>query len=128
MKINPKHLFLIDGIGAILSAISLGVVLVMFDQFFGMPRTTLYVLAIFPCFFAGYDFLCLILKPPGVSNYLKGFAAMNFFYCLLSVGAVWLHHNDLTVYGWIYFIGEVIIVVLLSFVEFRSSKIDGVIS
>lgn len=42
---NPKKLFQIDGLGAILSAILLGIILVRFERFFGIPVSTLYFLA-----------------------------------------------------------------------------------
>ena len=62
---NPKKLFLLDGLGAILSAILLGVVLVNQQALFGIPKPTLYFLASLPCLFAVYDFYCylMILKP-----------------------------------------------------------------
>lgn len=57
IELEPKQLFLIDGLGAILSAILLGLVLVRFERIFGIPSSTLYFLAIIPIFFAIYDFL-----------------------------------------------------------------------
>jgi hypothetical protein len=48
---NPKKLFLIDGLGALLSAILLGVVLVQLEYLFGIPKSTLYFLASLPCLF-----------------------------------------------------------------------------
>lgn len=120
-EINPSHLFLIDGVGAILSAISLGAVLVLFEEFFGMPRTTLYVLAIFPCLFAIYDFYCLKIKSVNLFAFLKWIALMNLFYCVLSIAAMLFHYNELTIYGLIYFIVEIIIVFSLSIIEYRVS-------
>jgi len=48
-------LFLLDAIGALVSALLLGVVLVKYQEIFGIPIPTLYVLAIIPCFFALID-------------------------------------------------------------------------
>jgi hypothetical protein len=42
---NSKKIFLIDGIGALLSAVFLGVILVKFEESFRMPRTILYLLS-----------------------------------------------------------------------------------
>ncbi len=52
---NPKKLFLLDGLGAILSAILLGVVLVNQQVLFGIPKPTLYFLAPAPCRLATDD-------------------------------------------------------------------------
>lgn len=60
MILNPRRLFLIDGLGAIVSAVLLGVVLVRFEHLFGMPQKARYFLALFPSFFAGYDIFCYI--------------------------------------------------------------------
>jgi hypothetical protein len=59
---SPRMLFLIDGAGAIISVILLGVVLVEFEQIFGIPRSILYLLAVFPFMYAIYDFFCLAKK------------------------------------------------------------------
>ena len=52
---HPKKLFLIDGLGAILSAFLLGYVLVKLERVFGIPSKTLYFLATLPMFFVIYD-------------------------------------------------------------------------
>ena len=55
----PKVLFLVDGLGALLSAFLLGFVLVRLERVFGIPPDALYLLATVPCLFALYDFYCL---------------------------------------------------------------------
>lgn len=52
---HPKKLFLIDGLGAILSVFLLGFVLVKLERVVGIPSKTLYFLATMPVFFAIYD-------------------------------------------------------------------------
>lgn len=121
-NINLRKLFLIDAIGALLSAIFLGVVLVEFTHFFGMPPATLYFLAVFPILFAIYDFYCFKVNSENPSVSLRWIALMNFSYCVLSVGAMFFHYGELTIYGLIYFIVEVIIVLILSIIEFSVSK------
>ncbi|MEM6633615.1 MAG: hypothetical protein AAF694_28335 [Bacteroidota bacterium] len=60
---SPKKLLIIDGLGALLSAFLLGVVLVRFESQVGMPRNSLYVLAAFPCIFAIYDLISYFQGP-----------------------------------------------------------------
>jgi hypothetical protein len=122
MNIKPKTLFLIDGLGAILSALMLGVVLVHFQDLIGMPIRALYVLAFLPCLFMIYSFSCFFFLRDNWSPYLKFIAIVNFLYCLLSIGMMIVHRESLTVIGYIYFIVEIIIVLVIAGIEYRASK------
>ena len=117
---NPKLLFKIDAIGAILSAFLLGVVLVYFQDYIGIPEYTLYLLAVFPVFFAVFDFIA-IGNEEGISANLKIVSIMNASYCLISVSFAFVHISSITVLGWFYIIGEVLIVLLLAILEYRVS-------
>ena len=48
---NPKQTFLMDLVGAIITAFFTGIVLVYFHDCFGMPKKALYVLSSLACFF-----------------------------------------------------------------------------
>jgi hypothetical protein len=121
-ELNPKKLFLIDGFGAILSAFLLGVVLVKFEIIFGIPSSTLYLLAIMPIFFATYDFYCYRKKHQRTALFLKGIAVLNLIYCCISLGFVFYHFGTITNLGWIYFLIEIVIVLLLAIIEFRVGR------
>lgn len=118
---NPKKLFLIDGFGALLSAFLLGVVLVEFEDLFGIPRLTLYVLASFPCFFAAYDFYCYLKIKDKIGRYLKGIATANLLYCVLSIGLAFYHLELLSSFAWIYIVLEIIIVIALALFELKTA-------
>ena len=122
MNLRAKTLFLIDGFGAILSAFLLGFILVKFESTFGMPRQTLYFLALLPCFFALYDFICYFRLTTNWGSFLKGIAVANFTYCCISLVFVFLHYPKLTMLGLIYFLLEVLIVFVLACVELKVSK------
>lgn len=117
---NPKRLFLIDGFGALLSAFLLGVLLVRYESVFGIPQSTLYVLAIIPCFFALYDLLVYFLAKQ-VGTFLKIIAVANIFYCTISIGTAIYHSRVITLYGWIYLILEVLVVFALANIEWKVS-------
>lgn len=121
-ELNPQKLFLIDGLGAILSAFLLGVVLIRFEQVFGIPSKTLYFLAIIPIFFAIYDLYCYRKKHQKVGLLLKGIAILNLIYCLISVALINHHLNTITIFGCIYFLIEIIIVLILMSIEFKVAK------
>jgi len=117
-----KKLFLLDGFGAILSAILLGIVLVKLEEYFGIPKTTLYILAALPCFFAIYDFYCYFKIEKNLDKFLKGIAIVNLLYCCLSLGFAFHHYQEITYLGWAYIIVEIIIVVAIAIIELRAAK------
>ncbi len=115
----PKKLFLIDGLGAILSAFLLGVVLVEFERFFGIPRLTLYFLALLPVLFALYDFYCYLSKIKRIAAFLRGIALMNTAYSILSITLAIYHFQKITYLGWSYILLEILIVITLATIEWK---------
>ena len=120
-ELNPKKLFLIDGFGAILSAFLLGVVLVKFEEIFGIPTSVLYFLATIPIFFVIYDVFCY-QKHLKIGILLKGIAVLNILYCCISIGLISCHFSSITILGWTYIIVEIILVSFLAMIEFRVGR------
>jgi hypothetical protein len=120
-ELNPKKLFLIDGFGAILSAFLLGVVLVKFEEIFGIPTSVLYFLATIPIFFVIYDVFCY-QKHLKIGLLLKGIAVLNILYCCISIGLISCHFSSITILGWTYIIVEIILVSFLAMIEFRVGR------
>ncbi len=118
---TSKKLFLIDASGAILSAFLLGVVLVRFETIFGIPSATLYFLAAIPIGFAIYDLYCY-RQGEQIGKFLKGIAMANLSYCILSIGLAFYHFEVVTTLGWLYIIGEVLIVIVLSVIEYNVAR------
>ena len=120
-ELNPKKLFLIDAFGAILSAFLLGVVLVKFEEIFGIPTSVLYFLATIPILFVIYDVFCY-QKHLKIGLLLKGVAVLNILYCCISIGLISYHFSTITILGWTYIIVESILVSCLAMIEFRVGK------
>lgn len=120
---NPRQLFLVDGVGAMLSAFLLGVVLVRMERLFGIPPSALYVLAAIPIGFAIYDFICYKVVYRNYSTFLKIIAILNITYCVLSVGYAIYHSVSITLLGWAYIISEVLIVLFLARLEMKVANI-----
>ena len=118
-SLEPRRLFLIDGLGALLSAFLLGIVLVQFESAFGMPRKTLYFLAFLPCLFAIYDFICYFRFTDDWKPFLKGIAFANLGYCGISIVMLGFHFSELTILGLVYFLVEIFVVAVLAMVELR---------
>jgi hypothetical protein len=121
-SLQPKQLFLIDGFGAMLSAFLLGVILTRFESTFGMPREALYFLAALPCLFALYDFACYFRITENWRPFLKTIAIANLLYCCLSIGFLLLHYPSLTALGWLYFLLELAIVIVLASMELKKAR------
>lgn len=116
---NPRILFLIDAFGASITAFFLGFVLVKFESFFGIPTSMLYTLAAIPVFYVIYDLYCYGKEDLRISPFLKAIAILNLVYCCLSLGLALYHNQSITIWGWIYIINEIIIIVSLSIFEFK---------
>lgn len=121
-NLTPKKLFIFDGVGALISAFMLGVLWVRFDHVFGIPTTTLYLLAAIPILFALFDLIAIRQIVAQQILFLHIIALANLSYCLLSLGFAWHHHETLTVLGWMYIIGEIIIVASLAYIELKQAK------
>lgn len=117
--VNPKKIFLMDALGAAVSAILLGVVLVKLERVFGIPESTLYFLAAFPILFILYDLFCLTKNKNDLGPFLKLIAVVNITYCCLSIGMTIYHLNTITIFGYLYILIEVIITFTLAVFEYK---------
>jgi flagellar biosynthesis protein FlhB len=122
MTINPKRLFLIDCFGAMLSAFLLGVVMARFERIFGMPQNVALILSIIPCFYALYSFVCFWVLTKNWKPYLRLIAIANLLYCALTAGLVVYAYRVLTIWGFLYFVGEIIVVIGLALVELKTAS------
>ena len=117
-----KNLFLIDSLGALLSAMMLGLVLTHYEAFFGMPTDVLHVLTVISCVFSFYSFLCFLIKTKNERFYLGIIAIANLLYCCLTTTYIFIFYSKLTIWGLLYFIGEIIIVALLALYELKIAR------
>jgi hypothetical protein len=115
---NPRRLFLLDGSGALLSAAFLFLISA-FESYFGMPRPVMPLLIALPCFYAFYSFACYFLIGRHWRIGLKIIALANLSYCILTAFTVSQYQAALTLLGNAYFISEMIVVLLLVWVELR---------
>ncbi len=116
----PKRLFLADGLGGMLSALLLGVVLVRFQTTFGMPREVLYFLACLACMYAVFSLLSYWRTKTNWRPYMQGIAIANLLYCCLTIGLVMYHRQALTELGVTYFLLEVVVILGLVIMELKT--------
>jgi len=120
-KQNPKKLLLIDFIGAVISTISLGFVLVHLEAYFGIPRQALYILALLACLLVFFDLYSYVwVDRMRLGRQLKLLGVLNIIYVLFSITyLVTMHFSSVLILGWIYLLLEVIIVLFLAILEIQ---------
>jgi hypothetical protein len=121
ITLTPKQLFLIDSLGALLSALLLGVLLVRFKTAFGMPLEVLYTLSCIACVYAFYSILCYWQVKGNHRPYMQALAMANLIYCCLTIGLVIYHHQGLTRLGLAYFVLEIVVIFSLIIMELKTS-------
>lgn len=120
--LNPRIVFLIDGLGASFSAILLVLLLANYESIFGLPKKTIYLLSIPAFVLMVYSLSCYFLNLKKWKPYLKAVAVANSLYCILTLCSIIRHHETLTIIGLIYFIGEIAIISFLISIEWIMIK------
>jgi hypothetical protein len=120
-RLTPRKLFLFDLAGALLSAFLLGIILPIWQPVFGIPVGALRFLAAFPLGFALFDLYSLRQPPVRQRRLLRVIAVLNGGYCLLSLGVGWAHRGELTGLGWGYLVSEILLVLGVAALEWRSA-------
>ena len=118
-KATPKKVFLLDSLGALLTALLLRFVLVNFESTFGMPEKMLYYLISLAVIYCLYSFLCYLFIKQNFRPFLKAIAIANLLYCCLTLGMVIYARAELTILWLIYFLLEAAIVLVLATVELK---------
>ena len=122
ISLNPKQLFLIDGFGAVISAVCYFLVLANFERFFGLPQREVYYLGFLAIIYAAYSFICYIKDLEHWQPFMKVIAMANLLHCFITIGLVIYYYQQITIWGMLYFIGELIIVIPLATLELKTSS------
>lgn len=120
LAIKPKQLFLIDSLGALLTAFLVGLILPEFESFFGAPRLTCHILALIALGFAAYSMICYFFMHAYWRVFMRVIAFANLTYCLITLLLLIYGYQLLTIWGVLYFGGELCIVVGLAYLELRT--------
>ena len=119
MKSEARRLFLIDGLGALVTS-GLAVVIAQLEHLFGIPGPVMYLLAAIAACFAVYS-LTSSGRGAGMP-FLRVTSIANLLYCLLTV-VVMLHFREqITSLGIAYFIAEILVVFPLALLEFSAAN------
>lgn len=119
---SPRTLFLVDGVGALVTALTVGVVLPALGEYIGAPRPVLRALALTAAVFAAYSLTCAATQPTRWPGYLRGIALANAGYCLVTAAVLVRFAAALQLLDWLYFVGEIVVVGALVALELRVAR------
>ena len=85
---HPKKLFLTDSAGAILSALFLFVLLRNFNEYIGMPESTLKYLSVVAVCLSIYSMVCINFLKGNARLFLRGIVILNLLYCMLTIACL----------------------------------------
>jgi hypothetical protein len=114
---RPRLLFLIDGLGALLTALMIGGVQVQWAAYIGLPLSVLYLLAGLALVFCAYSLTCHFLLGRRWRPFLLAIMIANTSYCLLTLSLMIYHADSVTLLGWVYYLVEIVIVGVLVWLE-----------
>lgn len=119
---RPRTLFLVDGLGALLSLVLLLGLLLPNHKALGLPEPLLQLFAIIAAALSAYSLTCSRLAPSNHRPLMAILATANASYCLLTLSALYLRRQRVTPLGLLYFTGEVAIIAGLVFLEIASAR------
>ena len=108
--IDGRSIFLLDGVGAVVSVLLLGVVLPALQPWIGMPLRVLHLLALIPILYAVYSLCCYWLVDHRNPRWLLAIMAANTLYCVLTAILVTVHVGEMTRLGIVYFVADALVI------------------
>lgn len=121
LNIHLKQWFIIDGVGASISALLFLTVLWNYQEFFGISKEVLILLVVPPVLFSIYDALCWFGRGQFAPRALRIIAMANLAYIGFSLSLMLLHLEEITTWGVRYLVGEMIVVFILYLFEWNAS-------
>lgn len=119
---KPKNIFLLDSFGALLTTVLLYFILRTFNDFFGLPKYIFEYLSITAFIFFLYSISCYFLVNQNWKSLLKIICTANILYCILTLGILIYNHESVSIFGIIYFIAEILIIIGLVVLEMKIIK------
>ncbi len=120
---SPRTLFLVDGAGALVTALVVGAVLPGLGEHIGMPRPVLRALALTAAVFVAYSLTCAAMRPTHWPGYVRGIALANAGYSLVTAAVLVRFRAGLQVLDWLYFVGEIVVVCALVTLELGVARV-----
>ncbi|MDX1960673.1 MAG: hypothetical protein SFU98_19025 [Leptospiraceae bacterium] len=116
---NPALILLVDSIGGLLTALSIFGIVRTFNEYIGVPKTTLTYLSLLGLLYSVYSMTCFLSFKDNWKPFLSFISKMNLLYCLLTLGLMVYYRETITLLGIVYFVSEIIIISGLSYIEIK---------
>lgn len=120
---KPKKIFLLDSVGALLTTILLYFVLRNFNDFFGLPKNVFEYLSLIAFIFFIYSISCYFFVKRNWKSFLKVICTANILYCILTLGIVIYYHESISVFGILYFLAEILVIIALVLLEIKITQL-----
>lgn len=118
-KLSFKQVFLLDAIGALVSAVILLVVVANLQYVFGLSYYTIYLLAAIAGVYFVYSISCYLLLHKNHVAFLKAISVLNLLYSALILVLLYQHYQQLTSIGIYYMIGDATLVFSIAAMEYK---------
>lgn len=119
---KPQTLFLIDALGAFLSAFFLFLIVLQWSQYFGIPKQALACLVVIAICLCMYSAICFLVLNGAWRPFICIMGIANLLYCVLTIGLLVKYAPLLTKIGAIYFGIEIVIICGLVYIELYVAK------
>lgn len=120
--LKSKNIFLLDSFGALLTSILLYYIFRNFNDYFGLSKDIFELLSIIAFIFFAYSISCYFLVKQNWKSFLKIICAANILYCLLTFGIILYNYETISIYGTIYFLAEIAVIIGLVTLEIKIIK------
>ncbi len=118
-NVSVRQVLLADGLGAFLSALLLGGVLARWVPVFGMPAPVVYSLSAVAVIMALNSLTAYRRAGLQWRMRLRWVAGVNVLYIVATLVLTGYHYTALSLWGLLYFGGELLIIALLVLLEYR---------
>lgn len=122
MQLKPRDWIKIDCLGAAVSALSLGIILPLFPAHIAMPEPVLMQLAGIACVLMAVGLFALLTLLIPDKKMLRVLATLNSLYMVYTIALVIGHQGQLLLWDYLYFVGELVIILVIIIQEMRISR------
>lgn len=122
---TPYRIFLVDGLGALLSSALLLLLIAPFETYFGMPQQIVFILGAVAFVLMSYSFTCYSIKSAKWRTHLKFIIAANIVYAFITITLVFIYFDQLTSLGLLYFLLELFVLMVLVYLELQVHSITN---
>jgi cytosine/uracil/thiamine/allantoin permease len=123
---NPGKLLLIDGIGALVTALLLVLIRNVFNSYFAMPEAVLNMLAGIAFCFSLFSLCSYVFARASSRSCLHIISIANLLYCCLTLGLLVYHYQQVTALAIAYFLGEAVVIGGLVVMERKALAIPSI--